>query len=63
MSQEFFNEMLNDEPNRPINLGEAVGYGTAVQGAVLTGEGSSQVQDLLSLNVTPLPMVWSLLVA
>ena len=36
MSQEFFNEMLNDEPNRPINLGEAVEYGTAVQGAVLT---------------------------
>ena len=46
MIQEFFNEKLNDEPNRPINPGEAVGYSAAVQGAILTGEGSSQCRKL-----------------
>merc|ERR1711865_1014938 len=30
--------------------------GAAVQAAILTGEGSSQVQDLLLLDVTPLSM-------
>merc|ERR1712048_881747 len=33
---------------------EAVACGAAVQAAILTGEGSSQVQDLLLLDVTPL---------
>ena len=39
-----------------MNPDEAVAYGAAVQGAILTGEGSSQVQDLLLLDVTPLSM-------
>merc|ERR1712228_996309 len=34
----------------------AVAFGAAVQAAILTGEGSSQVQDLLLLDVTPLSM-------
>ena len=33
---------------------DEVAYGTAVQGATRTSEGSSQVQDLLVLDVTPL---------
>jgi heat shock protein 1/8 len=33
-----------------------VAFGAAVQAAILTGEGSSQVQDLLLLDVTPLSM-------
>merc|ERR1712003_408925 len=51
--QEFFN---GKEPCRSINPDEAVAYGAAVQAAILTGEGSSAVQDLLLLDVTPLSM-------
>merc|ERR1711979_45203 len=53
MIQEFFN---GKEPCKSINPDEAVAFGAAVQGAILTGEGSSQVQDLLLLDVTPLSM-------
>merc|ERR1719287_124642 len=53
MIQEFFN---GKEPCRSINPDEAVAYGAAVQAAILTGEGSSAVQDLLLLDVTPLSM-------
>ena len=38
-------------------------YCTAVQGAILTIEEASQVQDVLLLDLTPLPMVRRLLVA
>ena len=35
-----------------MNPDEEVAYGAAVHGAVRTGEDSSQVQDLLLLDVT-----------
>ena len=40
--------------SRSTNPDEEMAYGAAVQGAICAGEGSSQVQDLLLLDVTPL---------
>ena len=35
------------EPSRGINPDEAVAYGAAVQGGILSGDDSAEVQDLL----------------
>ena len=51
MLQDFFN---GKELCKSINPDEAVAYGAAVQAAILSGEGSEKVQDLLLLDVTPL---------
>jgi len=53
MIQEFF---MGKELCKSINPDEAVAFGAAVQAAILMGETSSQVQDLLLLDVTPLSM-------
>merc|ERR1712070_814713 len=42
------------EPSKGINPDEAVAYGAAVQGGILSGEGGEATQDLLLLDVTPL---------
>lgn len=42
------------EPSRGVNPDEAVAYGAAVQGGILSGDGGSMTQDLLLLDVTPL---------
>ena len=49
--QEFFK---GKDLCKTINPDEAVAYGAAVQGGILSGEASEETQDLLLLDVTPL---------
>merc|ERR1740138_1858134 len=45
--KDFFN---GKEPNKGVNPDEAVAYGAAVQGGVLSGEGGEETKDLLLLD-------------
>ncbi|GAQ88297.1 Molecular chaperones HSP70/HSC70 [Klebsormidium nitens] len=51
--KEFFD---GKEPNKGINPDEAVAYGAAVQGGILSGEGGEETKDLLLLDVAPLTL-------
>ncbi|KAF9506708.1 hypothetical protein BS47DRAFT_1367170 [Hydnum rufescens UP504] len=48
---DFFN---GKEPTKSINPDEAIAYGAAVQAAILSGDTSIKIQDLVCLDVTSL---------
>ena len=53
--QQLLTEYFNGkEPNKGINPDEAVAYGAAVQGGVLSD--AEEMRDLLLLDVTPLSL-------
>ncbi|XP_021763741.1 luminal-binding protein-like [Chenopodium quinoa] len=51
--KEFFN---GKEPSKGVNPDEAVAFGAAVQGSILSGEGGEETKEILLLDVAPLTL-------
>ncbi|KAM7530714.1 hypothetical protein LguiB_034124 [Lonicera macranthoides] len=44
------------EPNKGVNPDEAVAYGAAVQGGILSGAGGTEMQGMILLDIAPLSL-------
>ena len=51
--QEYFD---GKELHKGVNPDEAVAYGAALQGSILSGEGAEEFKDIMLLDVTPLSL-------
>ncbi|CAL4956352.1 unnamed protein product [Urochloa decumbens] len=51
--KDYFN---GKEPNKGVNPDEAVAYGAAVQGSILSGHVDNNTKDVILLDVTPLTL-------
>ncbi|CAM8941939.1 unnamed protein product [Rhodiola kirilowii] len=51
--KDYFN---GKEPSKGVNPDEAVAYGAAIQGSILSGEGGEETKDILLLDVAPLTL-------
>ncbi|CAH9119452.1 unnamed protein product [Cuscuta epithymum] len=51
--KEYFN---GKEPNKGVNPDEAVAYGAAVQGGILSGEGGDETENVVLIDRTPLTL-------
>jgi len=54
--REMIREYFGKEPNMSIHADEAVAIGAAVQAAIISGDCSPKVKDLLLMDVTPLSL-------
>jgi heat shock 70kDa protein 1/2/6/8 len=55
--QKLLEDFFNGKPlNKSINPDEAVAYGAAVQAAILTGDQSHEIKDVLLVDVAPLSL-------
>jgi heat shock 70kDa protein 1/2/6/8 len=55
--QQLLSEFFNGKKlNKEVNVDEAVAYGATVQGAILSGSQSKNIQDVILLDVIPLSL-------
>jgi heat shock protein 1/8 len=55
--QKLLEDFFNGKPvNKTINPDEAVAYGAAVQAAILSGDKSNEIKDVLLVDVAPLSL-------